>query len=206
MVRRPALAVLAGVLSVGLPVLAVVVLALGGRDPIRRPRTDVGAPAAAVRYWDAGAQASVALVRRVTAHEARRAMARLTRCEGRAAGAAAALRNRRYRHCALRDMARTGGFARANSHQLETLAETGRPRPHCLMLLRELAGGTGQLAGQVHTLMLNWAAASWRELLASSRAVRDMARSTLQLARRAEWRAACRARRRPAPAPSRLVA
>jgi hypothetical protein len=193
MVRRPALAVLAGVLSVGVPGVAVIVLAAGGREPIRRPRTLLHTATAPAPYWNAAAEASLALLRRVTAKEAQRAMAALARCEGRAAGAAEAQRNRRYRHCVLRDMARMGGFARANTHQLEALVDTGRPRPHCLMLLRELAGGTGTLAGQVHTLMFNWAATPWRELLASSRALRGMALFTLRVARRPGWRRACRA-------------
>jgi hypothetical protein len=202
--RRFAPALLTGLLSLGLPALAIVAFGVASRGPVHRPHTTLGRVAAPLPRWDAAAQASLALLRRVTVQEARRAIGALARCEGRAAGAAAAQRNRRYRHCALRGMARTGGFARANTQQLETLADTARPGRRCLTLLRELAGGTGALNAQVGTLMRSWTATPWRELLASSRSVRGMARFTLRLAGARRWRAACRATP-AAPAAPRLV-
>jgi hypothetical protein len=191
--RRFAPALLSGLLSLGLPALAVVAVGIASRGRVHRPHTTLGPVAAPLPRWDAASQASLELLRRVTAQEARRAMGALAHCEARASGAAIRQRNRRYRHCALRGMARMGGFARANSQQLETLLEAGRPRPRCLRLLRELAGGTSLLEQQVRTLMNSWTAIPWRELLASSRSLRGLARFTLRLAGARGWRAACRA-------------
>jgi hypothetical protein len=202
--RRVAPAVVSGLLSLGLPALAIVALGLGGRAPVRPAHTALGPVATPPRHWDVAAQASLTLVRRVTAQEARRAIGALARCESRAAGASVAQRTRRYRHCVLRDMARMGGFARANTQQLEALLDTASPRPSCLRLLRELAGGTSLLNEQVRGVMNSWTATPWRELLGSSRSLRGLARFTLQVAARRGWRTACRATRAPA-VPAALV-
>jgi hypothetical protein len=201
--RRPALAVLAGVLSAGVPALAVLILALGSRPPVSRPRTVIGPVAPRPGRWDAPSRASLSLLRRVTADEARRAQASLARCEDRARSAAPSARNARYRHCALRGLARAGASAFANSRMLGNLADSTRPRGLCRTLVRELAGGTGALGAQVRMLMRNWAATPWRELLASSRAIRGMARSAGRMAVGARWRGACRVH---AASPGRLVA
>lgn len=204
MPRRVAPALLAGLLSLGLPALALAALGLAGRQPVRRPRTMLGALAAPLPRWDAAAQASLELLRSSTAHEARRGIAALARCEGRSIGAKARERNARYRRCALRGMARMGASAFANSRMLGRLADTGAPHRRCRLLLRELAGGTGALGAQVRTLMRNWTATPWRELLASSRSLRGMARFTLRLAAARSWRSACRTH--PAHAARRSVA
>jgi hypothetical protein len=200
--RRPALAILAGLLSAGAPALAVLVLARSSRPSVSRPRTAIGPVAPPPGHWDAASRASLSLLRRVTADEARRAQVALARCEDRTRGAAPRERNARYRHCVLRGMARAGASAFANSRMLSNLADSSRPSGRCRRLVRELAGGTGALGAQVRTLMHNWAATPWRELLASSRAIRGMARFAGRMAVGARWRGACRVR---AAAPARTL-
>ena len=72
--------------------------------------------------WDQPAIESLAMLRRVSASEARRSVAALAACEARAGRASGARRNARFRACATAPLARTDGFAGANSRMLSVLA------------------------------------------------------------------------------------
>src|SRR4051812_5683123 len=80
------------------------------RWPASPPEGAVAAVTPPAR-WDEPARASLALLRRVTATESRRASSALVACEARAAHGSAAHRNLRFRRCAVRPLARTDGFA-----------------------------------------------------------------------------------------------
>ena len=86
--------------------------------------------------WDAPAIASLSMLRRVSRDEARRSDAALAACETSAGRAAASRRNARFRACATAPLARTDGFAGANSRMLTVLAgnsgaDRGVSRPAC---------------------------------------------------------------------------
>jgi hypothetical protein len=172
------------------------------RWPVSPPERPLVAAAAPAR-WDGPARESLALLRRVTATESRRASLELAACETRVARGSAEHRNLRFRRCALRSLARMDGFGSANSRMLASLASTAAPTRACRGRVLGLSGMTGSLSGAARTTLREGFDVSWTELLAMSRTVRAIARDARRLARAPGWNSTCKLRppARPAPPP-----
>src|SRR4051794_37116715 len=181
-------AALLGLAMVAVPG-AVGASALHSTEPVTWPRTPTGGPVVHTEppaRWDVPARASLALLRRVTAAEARRSVAALVTCETRATRAASAKRIHAFRRCATMPLARTDAFASANSRMLSDLAGSAGPTEACRGRVLSLSGLTGTLGFSARTTLRGWGV-PWRELLASSRAVRAVAREASKLARAPGW-------------------
>jgi len=143
--------------------------------------------------WDAPAAASVALLRRITAQEARRTQSSLIACERLAEAAASPARSRGYRLCALPAIARTGASNNTNSRMLFGLASDSSPNAACGARMRALAGSARSLGSAARDTLLRWVGAPWPELLGSSRSLRGLAREALRVADAPGWHGACKA-------------
>ena len=205
---RTPVAVIAGLAVAAAGGLAGARLATSGSPPAHtwtRAATTVNGPAAPAARWDGASVASLTLLRRVTAQEARLSVAGLSRCERRIAAAGRpATRVPRYRRCALRTLARTGASGMTNSRMLLRLVDQAEAAPRCDLLVRSLAGGTGILGSLAQSSLRDGVGAPWADVLAASRSIRTLARAALRLARRHEWQRACRARAAPRAAPQAL--
>ena len=143
--------------------------------------------------WDGPATESLAMLRRVSVTEARRARAALAACETRAGRAAGTRRNARYRACATAPLARTDGFAHANSRMLRVLAGTASEA--CRRRVQALSGAAGALSDSARATLRGGLDAPWAELAAMSRSIRTLAGEVERLARGRGWAVTCRARR-----------
>jgi hypothetical protein len=155
-------------------------------------------------HWDTPARESLALLRRVTAAEARRSLAALAACEARAGHHSATHRNRDYRRCATSPLARTHAFANANSRMLSNLADSANPVRDCRGRVLRLSGVAGTLAFTTNSTLRGGLDAPWEDLLNASRSIRGLAAETLRLARAPGWASTCKAQPRgsvPAAAP-----
>ena len=148
--------------------------------------------------WDEPARQSLAMLRKVTRESSRSARSELAACERRAAHVAAAGRVRAFRHCATRPLARMNGFGTANSRMLSNLAGTAGPTEACRRRVLSLSGLNGALGQSANTTLRTWVA-TWKETLAASRAIREIAREVAAFSRAKGWGSTCRARP-PAPA------
>ena len=117
-------------------------------------------------HWDRPARESLALLRRVTAAEARRSLAALAACEAHAGHTSAARRNRDYRRCATAPLARTHAFASANSRMLSNLAGSANPVRECRGRVLALSGVASTLAFTTNSTLRGGLDAPWEELLA----------------------------------------
>ena len=142
--------------------------------------------------WDEPARESLTMLRRVSVNEARRSSAALAACEAHAGRAAAKRRNARYRACATAPLARTDGFASANSRMLSVLAGNGGPTRACRGRVLTLSGTTGSLSFTARST-LRGLDAPWGHLVVASREIRALADEVLRLARAPGWSATCRA-------------
>jgi hypothetical protein len=143
--------------------------------------------------WDAPARESLAMLRRLVRTEARRSQSALAACEARMRHVGRAHRNVQFRRCATEPLARTDGFARANSRMLSQLAGTAGPTRACRGRVLTLSGVTNSLAFSArHTLFT--LDAPWAEVIANSRLIRSEAREALALARGRSWSDTCKPR------------
>jgi hypothetical protein len=173
-----------GLAVVGVPLSALTLAARRSADAAPRPT-------AASRPWGLPDQASLNLVRRVAAGEARRSVSALAACEARARSASPGARRAIYRDCAFRPLARTGAAAATSSHLMTNLV-AGRPAPGaCLPLVRQLANADAILADLARAALRNAGATGWAGLSAGSRALRGLARNAWRAARDRGWREAC---------------
>jgi len=148
--------------------------------------------------WDEPARESLAMLRRVTRTSSRSARTELAACERRAAQVAAAGRVRAFRHCATGPLGRVNAFGTANSRMLSNLAGTAGPTEACRRLVLSLSGLNGALGQSASNTLRTWVA-TWKESLAASRTIREIAREVSAFARGKGWGSTCRARP-PAPA------
>ena len=198
MAGRASLAIVLGaVATASLAPLAILPLASVRAPASERARTPETARRGSLRQpqparWDETAAASVALLRRVMAQEARRTQSALIACEHRAAARASAARSRGYRLCTLPAIARTGASNNTNSRMLFGLASDSAPDAACDLLVRELAGSARMLGSAARETLLRWVGAPWRELLVSSLSLRGLARDALHVADAPGWHNACR--------------
>ena len=125
--------------------------------------------------------------------EARRSASSLAVCETRARHAPTAHRNLNFRRCATAPLARTDGFARANSRMLTQLAATGGPTTACRGRVLTLSESANALAFIARETLLTLDA-PFTQVLAASRGIRAQARDTLTIARAPDWRDTCKAR------------
>jgi hypothetical protein len=144
--------------------------------------------------WDEPAIASLKLLRRVSVDEARRSHAALAACETRAGRAAAARRNARFRACATAPLARTDGFAGANSRMLSVLAGSGGATEACANRLLMLSGTASSLSLSARATLRGGLDAPWAELVEMSRSIRRLAGEVQRLARARGWNVTCRVR------------
>jgi hypothetical protein len=199
-----------GAVAVALPAAGLVLATLPAHPHaagwLRTPgRTPPSQPARS-RTWDRPSQASLALLRRVTAREARRSIAALRVCEARARARPAP--GGRYRRCATAPLARASAFAAMNSRMLASLVIDSGATRACNSLVQALANDAGwlsQLAG--NALHGGGQGDAWPDLLGASRSIRGMARETVRLARGPDWKTTCRPRRPAKPSgPAPLIA
>jgi hypothetical protein len=73
---------------------------------------------------------------------------------------------------------------------LSNLAGTAGPTEACRERVMSLSGATSTLGFTAGTTLREWDA-TWKELLASSRAIRATARDTLRMARAPGWASTC---------------
>jgi hypothetical protein len=204
---RPRLALLLGVLALAGP---AVLLGLALREKpaphewVKSPPEPPAAKAAPPAHWDQPARESLAVLRRITANEARRSLASLAVCESHAGHITAKRRNRDYRKCATAPLARTHAFASANSHLLSTLAGSTNPARTCRGRVLALSGMANTLAFTTNSTLRGGFGAPWEELLDASRSIRGLAAETLRMAREPGWAATCKPRP-PAKAPEAAV-
>jgi len=194
-------AALLGMVMMAAPAVpAVLLLRAEPPAPERAPKTPADTTVlVAPARWDEPARESLSMLRRVSVLEARRSSAALAACETRAGRAAASRRNARYRACATAPLARTDGFAAANSRMLSVLAGNGGPTRACRGRVLTLSGTTGSLSFTARST-LRGLDAPWGHLVAASREIRALADEVLRLARAPGWSATCRPRP-PAPPP-----
>jgi len=202
---RPRLALLLGVLALALPAAPLgVVLRPAPEAPRAWAKTPVDPPRPAPEppaHWDKPAGESLALLRRVTATEARRSAAALASCEAHAGALAASRRNRDYRRCATPALARTHAFANANSRMLSNLAGSTNPTRECRGRVLELSGVAGSLAFTSNSTLRGGLDAPWETLLDASRSIRGLAAETLRLAKQPGWATTCRPQPAKKPPP-----
>lgn len=179
--------------AAGLPV--AMLLAPPAPTPRAWPKSPRDAPGPPPPRWDKPAVASLSLLRRVSRDEARRSRAALAACETRARRAAASRRNARYRACATAPLARTDGFAGANSRILTALAGNSGATEACANRVLRLSGTTSSLSMLARELLRGGLDAPWAELVAMSRSVRELADEVWRLARAPGWKKTCRVRR-----------
>jgi hypothetical protein len=188
-------ALLLGVLVLVVPAapLGLVIGHPAAPTPRAWARTAPGPPRAAPPgHWDGPARASLALLRRTTAAEARRSVVALASCESHARHAAAEHRNGDYRRCATAPLARTNAFATANSRMLSNLAGSANPERRCRGRVLALSGATSTLAMTTNSTLRAGLNAPWDELLEASRSIRALAAETGRLARQSGWGSTCR--------------
>jgi hypothetical protein len=203
---RPRLALLLGVLALAVPAAPLGAVLRPAPDPPRAwAKTPADPPRRAPEppaHWDKPAGESLALLRRVTATEARRSAAALASCEAHAGALAGSRRNRDYRRCATEPLARTHAFATANSRMLSNLAGSTNPARECRGRVLELSGVAGSLGFTSNTTLRGGLDAPWDELLDASRSIRRLAAETLRLARRPGWASTCRPQPAKTPPPA----
>ncbi len=128
----------------------------------------------------------------MTAAEAQRSVAALATCEAHAGHIAAERRNRDFRRCATAPLARTDGFASANSRMLSSLAGTANPVRECRGRVLALSGVASTLAFTSTATLRGGLDAPWDELLAASRSIRGLAAESLRLAKQPGWASTCK--------------
>jgi hypothetical protein len=193
---------LLGVLALVVPTAPLGLVLRSDPKPRAWAKTPNGPPRPAPdkpAHWDIPARESLALLRRVTANEARRSLAALAACEAHAGRRSAARRNRDYRRCATPPLARTHAFANANSRMLSNLADSTNPVRTCRGRVLRLSGVASTLAFTSSSTLRGGLDAPWDELLEASRSIRGLAAETLRLARQPGWATTCKAQ--PAKVP-----
>jgi hypothetical protein len=177
------------------PALPLAMLFEAPAPPSRAwPQSPRETPAPPAPRWDKPALASLSLLRRVSRDEARRSHAALAACETTAGRAAASRRNARFRACATAPLARTDGFAGANSRMLTALAGSSGATAACQSRVMTLSGTTSSLSMLARATLRGGLDAPWAEVVEMSRSIRELAGEVLRLARAPGWRVACRAR------------
>ena len=144
--------------------------------------------------WDEPTIASLSMLRRVSRDEARRAHAALAACETSAGRADASRRNARFRACATAALARTDGFAGANSRVLTALAGNSGATEACQTRVLMLSGTASSLSLSARATLRGGLDAPWTELVEMSRSIRQLAREVFKLARAPGWADTCRVR------------
>ena len=197
MYRR--LALLAGSIVIATAgVVPAVVLLHHSKAPARAwVRSPAAAPVEAATpgaRWDRGSSASLSMLRRVTARESTLTDATLAGCEKHAGHEVA-----RYRACATPPLNRAQAFASVNSRMLEHLIDDKAPTAACRDRVLSLSGTTTLLAQITRETRMSGLNTTWDDVLAASRSIRGVARSTGKQARKSGWTTTCKPRR-PAPA------
>jgi hypothetical protein len=156
-------------------------------------RSPVAAPVAAATppaRWDRGSSASLSMLRRVTARESKLTDATLAGCEKHAGGEVA-----RYRACATPPLNRAQAFASVNSRMMEQLVDDKTPTAACRDRVLSLSGTTTLLAQITRETRMAGLNSGWGDVLAASRSIRGVARSTGKQARKGGWTTTCKPRR-----------
>jgi hypothetical protein len=186
---------LLGMVLIAAPGLPVAMLLEAPAPPLRAwPQSPRETPSPPPPRWDEPAIASLSLLRRVSRDEARRSHAALAACETSAGRAAASRRNKRFRACATAPLARTDGFAGANSRMLTALARDSGATDACQSRVLTLSGTTNSLSMLARATLRGGLDAPWAEVVEMSRSIREVAGEVLRLARAPGWAATCRAR------------
>jgi len=187
--RHPLLAGLIAIAVLGAAPALLLHRGTASRGWARSPREAPLQKAEAPARWDSSASASLTLLRRVTAREARQASTALSGCEHSAAG-----RVDRYRSCAMAPLNRAQAFAASNSRMLAALVNNSPPTQACRGRVLELSGSTSLLAQISQATRLSGLVGRWQDVLAASRSIRGLARDAVQQARRSDWATTCRPR------------
>jgi hypothetical protein len=188
-------AVLLGMVMIAIPGLPVAML-VEAPAPVPKawpesPEDELPSPPP---RWDAPEIASLEMLRRVSANESRRSDAALAACEERAGRATGTRRNARFRACATAPLARTDGFAGANSRMLSALAGNSGPTETCLGRVLALSGTAGSLSMSARMTLRGGLDLPWDELVEMSRGIRALAGEVRRLARAPHWSVSCRVR------------
>ena len=188
-------AVLLGMVMIATPGLAVAMLL---EAPPPRPKAWLTSPQdeqpTPPPRWDEPAIASLSMLRRVSASEARRSGAALAACEAQAGRASGSRRNARFRACATAPLARTDNFAGLNGRMLSVLAGNSGPTEACGARLLALSGTASSLSMTARMTLRGGLDAPWEELVEMSRGIRALAGEVRRLARAPHWSVSCRAR------------
>ncbi|MDA0173331.1 hypothetical protein OJ998_29780 [Solirubrobacter taibaiensis] len=184
-------AMVLGVLLLLMPgVLAVIAL-----RPEREVRAWPASPTlpapTPVAYWDTPASESLATLREITVSEAKLAGPALAECEKRSGKLADKERNKAFRACALRSLARVEGFGTMNARLLMSLA--GTAQDDCRERMMHLGGLTSTIGQTARSTLQGAMELEWADVLAGSKAIRSFARDASRLARERGWKSSCRA-------------
>ncbi len=201
--------VAAGVVAIAGPALVLVLALSSGPAPVAWPHSPPESPLTPPKVlprWDRASQASLTLLRRVTAEEARRSERTLTACETSAVHTAPSRRPARYRKCALGSISRTGSFASTNSHMFSSLLDSAQATRACHDGVLALSGTTSTLALTARSAARGSFSAGWGDMLAASRSIRGLAHASLKLARAPALGRDCRPRKPGPPPPAGPVA
>ena len=144
--------------------------------------------------WNRGSLESLALLRRITAREARHADAALARCETRAGVRHGGRRLTAYRRCAIGELQRARAYAATNSRMLQQLVNSATPTRACRSRVLALSGSASLLAELARATVGGSFGVPWAQVLAASRSVRGLAREALRQARDEGWSTTCRPR------------
>ena len=150
--------------------------------------------------WSRSSLESLALLRRITAREARHAQVALAACETRAGARHGDHRLTSYRRCAIGALQRAQAYASANSRMLQMLVAEATPTRACRNRVLALSGSAGLLAQTARTIAGGSFGVPWAQVLAASRSVRGLARDAQRQARGGGWSSTCRPRP-PVPGP-----
>lgn len=160
-------------------------------SPRSPPEPRLPRPQVAAR-WSRGSLASLTLLRRLTAREARHAQVALAGCERRAAARHGAHRLVSYRRCAMSVLQRAQAYASTNSRLLAQLAVNEAPSSACRGRVLGLSGSAGQLAMIARATVSGTYGVPWSDVLDASRSVRGLARDAGREASDASWTGICR--------------